>query len=326
VKERFKNAAEQSAFDTYGIAFGRALELFCDGGRAARLESKLDRVVKDAESLLSQLDEDQDDGGLSVVERKTVVICNRLGEQFTDAELVSEVHEVAATGPRAAPQTIKRYREIVTDRLDVQPQPIAEQNPNVKERIWVPAAEAEELAPDGEPEECRLPVDLLDDTDRIRRIRLSIGKRAAETPSGEAGLTAEDVQNDVLCDELSKNVTLGLMEEAAMIEGYRLTRRGDTATLHVHLETVQADAEDLFREIIKYRDSESDDLVSDPTGTTMSDFTDQPESSGKMSGSTGNTTGTATDGGGSRSDDVGDELDEYLEKSSRELHDYSQGQ
>lgn len=276
VKDEFRAAAEKSE-DTFGVAFGRAIHVRRDGGRAGRLERKLERVVEDAESMLTMIDEDSEPGELGKVDRNTIVICNRLveeeGDQFTDSELDAEVHAVAGRGQQASDPTLERYRDLVLDRLGYEPHPLAESNPKVNQTVWVPAHVAEDLAPEGVPVEVRRPVDQLDRDDRVRRIQLVLGRRAGNRSSGKVSVRATEIHDDILNGLVSRSTTLSLMEEAALsMPGIEIHRNGQNASLRLDLQQLGGGEPELFEEIIAYRDAESPSLLDETTETTVADY------------------------------------------------------
>jgi len=289
VKERFKKYVDQSErFDSYGVAFGRALELYCDGGRAARIEDKLDRIVDDAEAVLSELQDDEGgDEGLGAVERRTITICHRLDEQFTDDVLVSEIADVAGSSK----PTIEKYRQRVIKRLNVEP------HPNASKTVWVPEEYAAELAPEGTPRVCRQPVELLDREERLRRLHLVVGRRAAKRSSGRVRVKTPDVRGNTFDNEVSRSSVLDLMEAAALTKGFDVDRNSTSASIRVNLEAVGDSEPDLFQEIIEYRDGEADDLLSDTTEATVSDFSNGPSPT-DVGDRLDTLSGAATDGGG----------------------------
>ena len=291
VKDEFRAVAKKGD-DTLGVTLGRALAEYLDGGRAARLERKLDRVLDDATAILEEMNPDEGEGGLTAVERRTITICHRLPEQFTDEELTQEIADVAGSSK----PTIEKYRERVVDRLGVEP------HPNAPKTVWVPEAYAADLAPEGTPRVCRQPVELLDREERVRRIQLAVGRRAAKRSTGRVRVNTADVRGDVLDHEVSKSSVLDLMETAALTEGYRLDRNGDTASLRVDLEAVKGTDPDLFATIIEYRDGEAGDLLSETTETTVGDYTDGPSPT-EVSSRMDTLTGAATDGGGPSRDE-----------------------
>ncbi|MDS0256050.1 hypothetical protein NC662_20335 [Haloarcula tradensis] len=285
VKERFKSAADDSAFDSYGVAFGRALELYCDGGRASRLEDKLDRVVDDAEAVLSQLNESESTSDrLSAVERRTITICHRLGEQFTDDELTTEIADVAGSSE----PTVEKYRERVVSRLGYEPHPKAQR------KVWVPADVAKEIATDGVPREIRRPVDLLDRDERVERIKLALGKHAGKC-GGQARASATDIRSKVFDHNISLSSVLDLLNQVALEDGYKLDRSGETTTIGVNVAGGITD-ETLAETIREYISANVGSLLGETTETTMSDWTDNSDPS--IAGTSGSPSSAATDGGG----------------------------
>ncbi|SEH60658.1 hypothetical protein SAMN05192561_11225 [Halopenitus malekzadehii] len=276
VKDEFRKAANESE-DTFGVAFARAIQVRRDGGRAGRLERKLDRVIDDAEGMLTFIDEDTEEGGLSKVDRNTIVICQRLApstdDQFTDDELNAEIHEIAGRGRRASGPTLERYRDLVIERLGYEPHPGVEANPSKDQTVWVPEHVADEIAPDGVPVEVRRPVDQLEREQRVRRIRLVLGRRAGNRSSGKVSVRAAEIQADVLEDAVTRSTTLSLMEEAALsIPGIEISRSRTNASLRVDLQQLGEGEPELFEEIIAYRDADADSLLDETTETTVADY------------------------------------------------------
>lgn len=305
VKDEFSKVVD-GGDDTLGVAFARAIRTYREGGRPARLERKLDRVLDDAESLLSELNEDDESGGLNKVQRNTITICDRLPEQFTDDELNSEIHDVAGRGDKASDPTLERYREAVIDRLGVVPHPQAAAD------VWVPESVARDYAPEGVPRECYLPVSQLDRTERVRRIKLAAARRAKKRRDGSYTVKATTIQEDVLDGEVSRSTALDLISEAEFADCFS-TKRTDTGILlRVDLsEGVNADGNfdlsllddpDFWRDVVEYADVDTDGLLSPTTETTVDDWTDS-NSPAQVSSKMDELTGAATDGGGpSRTD------------------------
>lgn len=276
VKDEFRSAAEQSE-DTYGLAFARAIQVRRDGGRAGRLERKLGRVVDDAESMLTKIDGDSEQDELGKVDRTTISICHGLvtdeGDQFTDDELNEEIHAVAGRGSRASDPTLERYRELVLDRLGYESDPGVESNPTVDQTVWVPEHVAEDIAPEGVPAEARRPVEQLDRDDRVRRIRLAVGRRAANRSSGEVSVRTTEIREDILKDAVSRSTTLSLMKDAELsIPGIKLHRNRQNASLQFDLQKLGEAEAELLEEIIAYRDAETSNLLDETTETTVTDY------------------------------------------------------
>lgn len=289
--------------DSYGIALARAIERRMDGGRYGRIERKLERVVDDAEGLLALMEESDAEESLGKVERQTVQICHRLPEQFTDTELNEEIHDVAGRAGTASDPTLEKYRDLVVERLDVEPHPNAP-------HVWVPESVAEEIAPDV-PTEARRPVTHLDRSERIERLKLVVGRRAAERGNGMVKVDRSDVQEDILEGEVSVSTALDLMEEAGLAAGYGLDRAGDKAWLKVDLNRLGRSDEQLLERIIDYRDSAAESLIEETTATTMDDWeNDGDDASVTMDDLASATPATVTDGGGPRRDS-GEETDGF---------------
>lgn len=238
----------------YGKTVARAMDVYMNGGRYGRCEEKLERVVEDAEELLAAGNNDTDDG-MSAVERRTVKIAQNLNQQFTEDRLVEEIKNVAGDST----PTINKYRERVTEYLDVVPHP-------TNQEIWMPEENAMEIAGEETPRVCRIPVERLNRTERAERIRYEAGLKAAQ-PGGRNGrveLTVEDVRSEALQDVSSKNTTRKLMSDAADIDGYTYCT-GETATLRVNLHTLKKARPALVDEIGAYRDGGEDDKLDGQT-------------------------------------------------------------
>lgn len=295
VKDSFRAVAKQSD-NTLGVEFARAIRAYREGGRSARMVRKMERIYDDTQGILSQMNDTDSEDKLSYVDRNVIVICNRLGDEFTDDELNGEIRDVAGSSQ----PTIDKYRDLVIDRLDVEP------HPHAPTTVWMPAEKAADLAPDGTPRVCRLPVELLDRDDRVQRIQLAVGRRAANQKSGKIRVNTKDVMDDVFDGDISKSSALDLMEEAALTDGYRLDRSRTTASLRVTLSEMAERERGLFDEIIAYRDGESEELLSETTETTVDDYTDGPspaQTKAQADAEMDALLGAATDGGGPRPDD-----------------------
>ena len=246
VKQEFRTFVADTD-DTYGVAVGRAIDAYRDGGRAERLVEKLDCIVDDAEALLDETgDPDEStDESLSTVERRTIAICNQLNDQFTDDELVGAIERVAGSSQ----PTIEQYRQRVTGRLGVEPHP-------KNDRVWIPHETAAEIAGDDTPREVRQPPETLSRDDRIERLRLVAGRAAAERSSGRAQITTSEVLDEVYDRAVSRATALDLMRRAAEAPGYSL-HDGSTTALRVNLNETGPRNHALFDRIIEYRDGDS---------------------------------------------------------------------
>lgn len=267
VKDDFRRVADASD-DPYGVEFARAIRAYRDGGRAARLERKLDRILDDAEALLGELEDADGDGGLSVREQRVIRICNRLPDGgFSDEELVAEIQDVAGSSK----PTIQDYREAVIERLEFEP------HPNTKTLVWISPGEAAEIVPEGAPEVCRRPLFTLDRDARVERLQYAVGRRAFGNSQGRAIVDTANIEKGVFGGDVSRSTVLEYMEEAALDDGYAINRSGDTASLLCRLEDVADSDPEFFRALREYHESDADDLLSPVTTTTVDDWTgDQP--------------------------------------------------
>lgn len=279
VKDEFRAVADQSE-NTFGVEFARAIRAYRDGGRAARLERKLDRVLDDAAGLLAETTDSDSDESLSLVERKTIAIANELGEEFTDDELVDAIVDVAEVD---SDPSIEKYRSRVTEKKDVEPHPNAS-------HLWIPAEKASRLSP-GQPKECRQPVDQLDRQGRVRRIQMAIGRRAASRNNGRVRVETPDIRDHVLDGEVTKSTTLDLMRSAARPVGIDVDDSTRPAALKVNLDILQETEPELVVDMVEYRDETEEGLLSEPTSSTLRDHMDGPAASSGASES------VATDGG-----------------------------
>lgn len=271
VKNDFRAAADNKDH-SYGVEFAQAIWKYTNGGRAGRLEEKLSRIVDDAEALLSEASDSTDDEQkLGKKDRNVIQICNNLNEQFTDAELERQIHDVAGRNSRASDPTVREYRELVLDRLDVSPHPFAE------ETVWIPTEDVRDHVPEGVPGECWKPLDDLDHDDRVWRIIYAAGRRAAKRQSGKVTVREPTVRSDVFNDEIERDQTLTLMEEAAFYDGVTIERNGEEAALKINLYRIAESGPTDFQTIIDYRDAGADPLLGELTDSTVSDFTgEQP--------------------------------------------------
>jgi hypothetical protein len=283
IKDEFREVASQ-ADDPYGVELARALSEYRDGGRAGRLERKLDRVAEDAEDLLGELDKSERDSGPGAVQRRTITICNRLGDQFTGDELVEEISSVVSSAPRASEQTLEKYRELVTGRLDVEPHPVVEKNPAADaDRLWVPAEVAEQNAPDGLPRAVRVPVWQVDHEGLVRRVQLEAGRRAAEKPSGSVSLPLSELRQEVFDGELSASDVREILTAATLREGYQFDESGDSAELKVDITTAGSADGEFMSGTIAYRESDAPPLLPSAAQTTFQPWTPD-EDAGSLSG------------------------------------------
>lgn len=287
--------------NSYGEELAEALEFRMDGGRARRLEEKLDRVLDDATTILSDVrntetGEASDDEGLGYKERQTIAICHRLRElesteelrQFKDETLEQAISDVAADNPIASDPTLNRYKPRVTERLEMEPHP---NNPEV----WITRERAKDLTPEGTPEIVRKPVGFLDKLERVKRTRLVVGKQAAQLPSGETAVSTDHILGDVLENGPTRPTVLDDMNTAAKAPGFEVREIKGEKRLTVDLDEVASSRPDLYDEIIAYRDGESEDLI-EGGDSSIGDYTSAEQKADAQLAALGQAT-AATDGG-----------------------------
>lgn len=251
VKEQFSDFVEESDEHT-GEVFARAITAYRNGGRPDRLERKLRRVVDDAESVLSELNDSSDDG-ITAVERKTIAVCNELPDQFVDDELVETIERVADVHSKPS---IRKYRKRVVSRLDVEPHP-------TNSELWVPESVAAEIAPDGVPKVCRQSVEHLDREDRERRLKLEVGRRAAKQDSGKLRVSSTTVHEDVFDGKPSKSTSREILENVSRDDAFSLDETRSKTYLRVNLNEMRDADPVLLEEIVEYRDAGEDSSTSD---------------------------------------------------------------
>jgi len=231
LKERFKSYVDQHTDLYYGQALERAFRVYLDGGRAARLERKLDRVVDDAEAVLSEV---TDNGDLTHRERKTIAVCKELGDEFTRDELEETIRDVAGVD---SDPSIKTYTERVIDRLDVV------EHPN-NSSVLVPEDTAAEIAekcgtaaPDA-PAIDRKDYQDLSREEKIHGVRLELARRAADR-QGKARFRVEHLREHVFGPTPTSSHLSTLLEAAGDASGYRVRKKRGKRVLDVALSSVQ---------------------------------------------------------------------------------------
>lgn len=229
LKEAFA-AEARDAGEHPGTYLARALRARRMGGRSQRLEKKLSRIFDDAEALLSEADPDGD--GMSVRERRAVVICQRLGTQFTRDQLDEAIAQVAGDSP----PTLRDYREKVLDRLNYTLHPA---NPNVfvpENEARAMAAETDRPSPDA-PAIDRKDYADLSRAEKGRGIRIALAREATRN-DGRYRFDAEEIRRDVFEGQTSGGHARNLMDLAADAEGFEAARRHGKEWLQVDLRDV----------------------------------------------------------------------------------------
>lgn len=228
VKERFAHHAKTKTDDRVGTVLARALRERRDGGRARRVREKLERVTDDAEGLLAEQNPDED--GLSLIERRTVAICNRLRDQFTRDDLEAAIEAIAG----GSDPTIQKYTDRVLDRLGYVQHP---DNPD----LFIPEAEAEEYGfnPDA-PAYYRKQYGGLSREEKARGLRVDLARRSLSNNRRYA-MDASTIHQDVFDGQPSESHVRGLMDRAADADGFSTDTRGGVERLRVDLRRATDD-------------------------------------------------------------------------------------
>ncbi|MDL5363909.1 hypothetical protein [Halalkalicoccus sp. NIPERK01] len=126
LKEAFKAFVKKHTDDRLGIALARALREYRHGGRPQRLEDKLDRIIDDAEGLLSEISDT--DSTLSTKEKRTVAMCR----QIHDLPLTVGVQPIPRRDIHVAIESVmgslsdylkETYTPLILERLEYEPSP-----------------------------------------------------------------------------------------------------------------------------------------------------------------------------------------------------------
>jgi hypothetical protein len=240
VKDEFREVARDDD-DPYGVVFARAISAYMDGGRPARLERKLERVLDDAAALLSESSNESSEETLSKVERRTISICNRLGEEFHDDELTEAISDVAGESE----PTLRKYRERVAERKGVEP------HPNVPDKLWVTHETAESFYPDT-PEVCRRPPSHLSRSEKRERLQLELGEVAANRSQKAASVSVNEARRTYFNQCVSESTVRSLMDSVSQSAGWSLYEKNNSQYLGVDLSEVAADDAALYQRMLEY--------------------------------------------------------------------------
>jgi len=211
--------------DTLGVGLARALREYREGGRARRLEEKLDRITDDAEALLEEV---AGEGDLSRVETRTIAICDQLKRPFSRDDLTDAIKDVAG----GSDPTIEKYTERVLNRLDVV------RHPKTTD-LFVPKEDARDYGVDpGAPAVDRKPYDALSREEKVRGVQVELA-RLATSNGGKRQVDAATIQQDFFDGgEPSDGHVRGLMRRAADADGFRIADRRGKERLRADLSGV----------------------------------------------------------------------------------------
>jgi len=278
VKDEFREVASDDD-DPYGVMFARAISAYMDGGRPARLERKLERVLDDAAALLSESSNESSEDTLSKVERRTISICNRLGEEFSDDELTEAISEVAASGAHASEPTLRKYRELVAERKGVEP------HPDVPDKLWVTHENAASWYPDT-PEVCRRPPSHLSRSEKRERLQLELGEVAANRSQKAASVSVNEARRTYFNQCVSESTVRSLMDSVSQSAGWSLYEKNNSQYLGVDLSEVASNDAALYQRMLEYAGEDvtgesdaggGDDANADVVRSEMSMLTEDAE-------------------------------------------------
>lgn len=218
LKEEFAGYAKRHyPEETLGVVLARALRGRRDGGRAGRVERKLDRVQEDAEAVSAEVNPDAEES-MSVRERRTVAICSRLGEQFTREELEDAIGDVAGDSR----PTLEAYTDRVLDRLTYTSHP---HNAD----LFVAEAEAREIAAETDAPDLDAPAierkeyrDLTRE-EKVHGLRVELARRATDN-GGRRQVDATTVREEVFDGRPSEGHARTLMRLAGEADGFTYLR------------------------------------------------------------------------------------------------------
>lgn len=205
---------------SYGQLLSDALYTYRHGGRSARMQDKLERVVDDAERLLAELNDEEDDG-LDAVEKRTLRVCNEIPE--IEGHLPRPlVHRAIEETVGDSEYKLNKYEERVKDRWDLTDHP----DPDVN--YLVPESEVTDIAyENGLPHPDLPPIRRkhyrdLDREEKVGSLRGEMAIRAANRGSKLAKYM-EEIHADIFDGHGSHNHIKSIAEEAGEAPGFEFT-------------------------------------------------------------------------------------------------------
>lgn len=243
-----REAVDELAAETgenQGQLLSNALYAYGHGGRAARLEEKLQRIADPAEELLAALADEADDG-IDAVTRRTISIANRLSDGgFNHTELINAIE---AEGLRSD-ETIEKYEKRVLNYLGYALHP----NPDVT-HVYLPEEKVRQIAekngwpsPDA-PAVDRLPYSNLRRDQKVTGIKAYLARRAGRN---EGVVQSIDTIHDELFDGHGKRQHIKkLAEEAAESAAYELFTSSTSGRelLRIHPNEISEDIREVIHE------------------------------------------------------------------------------
>jgi hypothetical protein len=224
VKNDFAEFVSQTTGDRLGLVLARALRQHRMADRPQRLLNKLNRVVDDAESLLAEMSEDDK---LNTRQKRTIAICNHLGDQFTRSELEDAIRSVVGDSP----PTIRDYTEKVLARRN------AVKHPNNSE-LYIPEATVRKLGVDpNAPAIDRKPYDDLTREEKVHGLQVVLASRSLAS-NGKYQANVQKVKREIFDREPSDSHSRELIRLADEARGFNLANREGKLRLRVDIEKV----------------------------------------------------------------------------------------
>ncbi|WP_239524267.1 hypothetical protein [Halogeometricum borinquense] len=263
VKDEFSSYAKSKTNDRVGAVLARALRERRDGGRANRVLEKLKRISDDAEDLLAELNPDE--SGLGVRERRTVAICNRLGEQFTRDDLEDAIAAVAGSSD----PTIQDYTGRVLDRRECVQHP---ENPD----LFIPESTAREIARTNDHPGPDAPAfhwkdySSLSKREKIQGLRVELIRRSFSN-GGKGQADVATVRQEIFDGKPTDGHTRDLIDRAAEANGFTTASHLGSERIRVDCQRVDSDLLDTAKSIQndsdpRDRSGNDVDLQADQTG------------------------------------------------------------
>lgn len=267
-KAAFKRAVDDDdRFNSYGAALAHAVSVYHDGGRASRLEDKLDRVLESVEdgsveaaagTDADSTEEPSPEYGYGIddlpkrsdVKKRLANICDELPEGgFLDSELVEAVK---SEGIQSEKQIREEYRPTVTDLLNVERHP---SNPD----LWIPEDDAKELVGDT-PGVCNRAVSDLSRDEKVRRIKLEVGVRTMKGNKPTNKVSGDDIKYEILDNEVGDATVRELVSGVCDAPGFwQKPDRDSSMDVRMNARKVAKKCPDLTDDIKDYVDEKYGD-------------------------------------------------------------------
>ncbi len=224
VKDNFSQFVNEMSNDRLGVALARALRERRTGGRSERVENKLDRIIDEAKDLLAELD---DSSELTIRQKRTIVICSQLGDEFTEDEL----EEVIGNRFGDTKSTLRNYKKLVLKRRD------AVKHPD-KSGLYISREQARQWGVDLEshPIEWK-PYRALTDAERIEGVQIKLAQ-LAKSNGGKYRIDSKFINDKIFNSKTSYRKSNKLLNKAADSDGFEAVHHSGKNRLKVDLTQI----------------------------------------------------------------------------------------